>query len=156
MKIATPSLWKKSRPLSQQPPLKAKVLSSPPYLKICLGAQPPSPAERGGGCTLYFDVWVMHLSKIILIFTSSGQGVVGGEFNSSSNTENLLNSIISCDKVKFFFSLSKHWQKNFVTLSGLLILRGYGGRGGGLSESVKKGKFVTKIFFPDVVWSSKN
>ena len=25
------------------------------------------------------------------------------------------------------------------------------GRGEGLSESVKKGKFVTKIFFPDVV-----
>ena len=28
---------------------------------------------------------------------------------------------------------------------------------GGLSESVKKGKFMTKIFFPNnVEWSSKN
>ena len=26
----------------------------------------------------------------------------------------------------------------------------------GLSESIKKGKFVTKILFSDVVWSSKN
>ena len=32
-----------------------------------------------------------------------------------------------------------------------------GGVGGGrLRESVKLGKFVSKIFFPDVVWSSKN
>ena len=31
------------------------------------------------------------------------------------------------------------------------------GGGQGLSESVKKGKFVTKIFFADIVeWSSKN
>ena len=48
----------------------------------------------------------MHLSKIILIFTSNGQGVVA-EFNSSSNTENSLNSIISGHKVKFFFSQKK-------------------------------------------------
>ena len=32
-----------------------------------------------------------------------------------------------------------------------------GGGDGGLRESVKKGKFVMKIFFSDnVVWSSKN
>ena len=31
------------------------------------------------------------------------------------------------------------------------------GGGGGLSQSVKKGKFVTKIFFSDIVeWNSKN
>ena len=39
--------WKKSPPLSQQPPLKVEVLSSPPFLKIWLEAQPP-PAERQG------------------------------------------------------------------------------------------------------------
>ena len=50
-----------------------------------------------------------------------------GEFNSSSNTENSLNSIISCHRVKFFFSLRKHWQKTFVTLSGLRPLSGWGG-----------------------------
>ena len=34
---------------------------------------------------------------------------------------------------------------------------GDGDGGGGLSESIKKGKFMTKIFFPDnVEWSSKN
>ena len=36
-------------------------------------------------------------------------------------------------------------------------LREWGwGRGGGLRKSVKKGKFVTKIFLSDVEWSSKN
>ena len=30
------------------------------------------------------------------------------------------------------------------------------GKGGGLSKSVKRGKFVTKIFLSDVEWSSKN
>ena len=46
-----------------------------------------------------------------------------------------------------FLSLSI--DKQFVTRSGFLLLRGRGE--GGLSESVKKGKFVTKIFFADVV-----
>ena len=37
-------------PLSQQPPLKVEVLSSPPFLKIWLEAQAPPPtAERFGG-----------------------------------------------------------------------------------------------------------
>ena len=40
-------------------------------------------------------------------------------------------------------NLREHRQKTFVTLSGFWLLRGLGG----LSESVKKGKFVTKIFF---------
>ena len=30
------------------------------------------------------------------------------------------------------------------------------GEGGGLSESVQKGEFETKIFLSDVEWSSKN
>ena len=41
----------KSHPaLSQQPPLKVEVLSSPPppFSKIWLEAQPPPPAERRG------------------------------------------------------------------------------------------------------------
>ena len=59
----------------------------------------------------------MHLSKIILIFTSNGQGVVA-EFNSSSNTENSLNSIISCHKVKFFFS-----QKKSALSKSLIIMK---------------------------------
>ena len=55
----------------------------------------------------------MHLSNIIFIFTLNGQGVVG-EFNSCSNTENSLNSIISCHKVKFFFSL-KSCQRSLLS-----------------------------------------
>ena len=39
--------------------------------------------------------------------------------------------------------LREHQQKSFVTLSGFWPLWGWGD----LSESVKKGKFVTKIFF---------
>ena len=70
-----------SNPLSQppfsQPPLKVEVFSSPHFLKIWLGAQTPPVQKERGVHTMYFDVWVMHLSKIILIFTSSGQGVVG-------------------------------------------------------------------------------
>ena len=40
---------KKSSPCSQQPPLKAEVLSSSPFLKICLEVQPPSQQKGGGG-----------------------------------------------------------------------------------------------------------
>ena len=78
VKIATPSPWKKSLPLYQQSPLKVKVLSSPPpfFSKFGWGLNPP-PMQKEGVHTMYFDVWDMHLSKIILIFTSSGQGVVG-------------------------------------------------------------------------------
>ena len=73
-----------------------------------------------------------------------------GEFNSRSNTENSSNSIISCHRVKFFFSLRKHGQKSFVRLSGLWPLSGWMG-GVALTESVKKRKFMTKIFFSDNV-----
>ena len=58
-------------------PLKVKVLSSPlPFFENLVGGSTPSPAERGG-YTLYILMFglCMHLSKIILIFTSSGQGV---------------------------------------------------------------------------------
>ena len=41
------------------------------------------------------------------------------------------------------FMLREHRQKTFNTLSGFWPFRGWRG----LSESVKKGKFVTKIFF---------
>ena len=48
--------------------------------------------------------------------------------------------------------LREHQQKTFVMwLSGFLSLKEWGGGGQGLSESVKKGKFVTKIFFADIV-----
>ena len=40
--------WKKSPPLSQQPPSKSWVPLKPPFLKIWLEVQ-PSPAEREGG-----------------------------------------------------------------------------------------------------------
>ena len=42
---------KKVTPSFQQPPLKLEVLSSPPFLKICLEAQPPHPppCRKGGG-----------------------------------------------------------------------------------------------------------
>ena len=39
-----------SSPLSQQPPLKDEVLSSPPFLNIWLEAQ--LPPKKGGGCPL--------------------------------------------------------------------------------------------------------
>ena len=42
-------------------------------------------------------------------------------------------------------AIGEHRQKTFVTLSGFSSLGGCGG----LSESVKKGKCVTKIFFSD-------
>ena len=53
----------------------------------------------------------------------------------------------------------EHRQKTFITLSGFWPLKEGGGGGGGggggvgrgLSESIKKGKFVTKIFFSDNV-----
>ena len=52
--------------------------------------------------------------------------------------------------------LREHRQKTFVMLNRIWSLRwgwGEGGTGGGgcLSESVKKGKFVKKIFFSDNV-----
>ena len=48
------------------------------------------------------------------------------------------------------FSVREHQQKTFVTFSRFWLLRG-------LSESVKKEKFVTKIFFSvNFEWSSKN
>ena len=47
--------------------------------------------------------------------------------------------------------LREHQQITFVMwLSGFLSVKEWGG-GQGLSESVKKGKFVTKIFFADIV-----
>ena len=56
MTNAPPSPQKSHPPLSQQPPLKVEVLSSPPFFKIWLEAQPPPPppplAERWG-CTLW-------------------------------------------------------------------------------------------------------
>ena len=42
-------------------------------------------------------------------------------------------------------AIREHQQKSFLKVSGFWLLRGYGG----FSESVKKGKFVTKIFFSD-------
>ena len=50
-------------------------------------------------------------------------------------------------------NVKKRQQKTFVLLSGLRRLMGWGE---GLSESLRKGKFVTKMFFPDAEWSSKN
>ena len=55
MKIATSP--KKSHPrLSQQPPLKFEVLSSPHFLKIWLEVPPPSRKGRGGGAHYEFDL----------------------------------------------------------------------------------------------------
>ena len=42
-------------------------------------------------------------------------------------------------------AIREHRQKTFVTLSGLWTVKGCGG----LNESVKKRKFVTKVFFSD-------
>ena len=57
---------------------------------------------------------------------------------------------VSCDIV---FLFREGWQKNFIFHSRFWSLRGWWG----LSESIKKGKFVVKIFFSDYVeWSSEN
>ena len=51
----------------------------------------------------------------------------------------------------------KIWSIDKKTFSCLADFGCSGGGGGGLSEAVKKGKFVMKIFFSDnVEWSSKN
>ena len=75
MKIATP-LKKVTLLFPSNPPLKVEVLSSPPPLvfESLVGGSTPT-AERGGVHTMYFKV--MDFSKIILVFTSNGQGVVG-------------------------------------------------------------------------------
>ena len=45
--IHPPPPWKKPSPLSQQPPLKVEVLSSPPFWKFCFKSNPlPHPAEK--------------------------------------------------------------------------------------------------------------
>ena len=52
----------------------------------------------------------------------------------------------SCsEKKKKKNAIREHRQKTFVTLSGFWTLKWCGG----LSESVKKRKFVTKVFFSD-------
>ena len=43
--------------------------------------------------------------------------------------------------------MREHQQKTFVSLGGFWLLRGWRG----LVESIKKVKFVTKIFFPIMV-----
>ena len=43
------ALEKSHHPLSQQSHLKIEILSSPPFLKIWLEAQPPPPPSRIGG-----------------------------------------------------------------------------------------------------------
>ena len=57
MKIATPpsSPEKSHLPLSQQPPLKVEVLSSPPFLKIWLEAQSPQQKGRRGAHYVYWN-----------------------------------------------------------------------------------------------------
>ena len=50
-----------------------------------------------------------------------------------------------------FVTLREQQQKTFPTFSGFWLLRGWWG--GGLSESVKKGIFRTKICFSE--WSFK-
>ena len=47
----------------------------------------------------------------------------------------------------------EHRQKTFVTLSRFWPLRGWGGRGG-LSEFVKKGKFVKTFFFQIMLYKA--
>ena len=51
---------------------------------------------------------------------------------------------------KFYQPVREHRQKTFIMLSGFWPLREWRGAEG-LKESIKKGKFVTKIYFPDNV-----
>ena len=57
------------------------------------------------------------------------------------------------EETVYFSPLRDYREKTFATLSEFWPLgrwdKGGGGGWGGVSESVKKGKFVTKIFFSD-------
>ena len=56
--------------------------------------------------------------------------------------------------MKYRFLFKGASAKNLSCVGGFGC---WGVGGGGLSQSVKKGKFVTKIFLSDIVeWSSKN
>ena len=73
MKIATsPEI--SCPPLSQQPSSKSWVPVKPPsFLKIWLEAQPPPPAERGGGVPTMsiYSIWFLeHLCKIMIYLCS--------------------------------------------------------------------------------------
>ena len=69
-----------------------------------------------------------------------------------ASTKNLRHTIVTRNGKTLRFS---PFLVIMVTLSGFWPRRGRGG--GGLSESSKKGKFLTKIFFSDnVEWISKN
>ena len=48
-----PSPWKKSPPLSQQPPLKVEVMSSPPFWKFCFKSNPPPFLAEKEECILW-------------------------------------------------------------------------------------------------------
>ena len=69
----TPSR-KKSPPLSQQPPLKVEVLSSPPFLKIWLEVQPPLPPPQQKGEGLHtivpYGLWAKprNLDNYLKVF----------------------------------------------------------------------------------------
>ena len=69
---------------------------------------------------------------------------------STINDEKLILKLCSLEILpskKDLEHLREHRQKTFVTLSGFWRLKGWGS----LSESVKKGKFVTKICFSDML-----
>ena len=57
-KLQPPPSWKKSPPLSQQPPSKAEVLSGPPLFENLVGDSTP-PAESGrvgwGGSGAHYE-----------------------------------------------------------------------------------------------------
>ena len=82
VKVATHP--EKSHPLFPgNPPLKIEVLSSPPppFSKIWLEAQPPSPAERGG-CAHYGYVYQQVCEVVqILIYCSVNLPLVLGTFS---------------------------------------------------------------------------
>ena len=60
----------------------------------------------------------------------------------TDNQANLfINIIATC--ASSFFGIREHQQKPFVTLSKFWLLRGWVG----LSESIRKGKFIKKYFF---------
>ena len=73
-KLQPPPPEKSHPPLSQRPPLKVEVLSSPPFLKIWLEAQPPPPStERMGVPTMliclttFFSIYLHFLKKDLWI-----------------------------------------------------------------------------------------
>ena len=99
--------WKRSPDLSQQPPLKMEIVSSlSPLFENLVGGS-TLPQQKGGGCTLFYQHYVLSTSsfflKILLVWISSinffNQSIIFNLFFNLSTT--LLNLLISWNSFHF-------------------------------------------------------